>query len=52
MDGGTIQNSYATGSADGGDGNDKGWVAWWVLNDGTISNSYATGSADGGDGDD
>ena len=47
----TIQDSYATGSADGGAGDD--YVGGLVgVNNGTISNSNATGSADGGDGDD
>ena len=50
---GTIQNSYATGNATGGDGTD--FVGGLVgannkNNKGTIGNSYATGSADGGSG--
>ena len=48
---GTITNSYATGSVDGGTGNFNeigGLVGW---SSGTITNSYATGSVDDGDGD-
>ena len=49
-EGGTIQNSYATGNADGGDGN-VDYVGGLVgANDGRIRNSYASGNADGGDG--
>ena len=45
--------SNATGSADGGDGDDDNVGGLVGYNTGgTISNSNATGSADGGDGDD
>ena len=48
--GGSISASYATGNADGGDGNNDyvgGLVGW---QSGSITGSYATGNADGGDG--
>ncbi len=48
---GTISLSYATGAADGGDGDDDyvgGLVGW--QQDGLIIESYATGAADGGAG--
>ncbi len=49
--GGSITASYATGPADGGDGND-GEVGGLVgrQSGGSITASYATGPADGGDG--
>ena len=49
--GGSITASYATGDADGGDGDDDrvgGLVGFQV--GGSITASYATGDADGGDG--
>ena len=51
---GTITASYATGSADGGDGDNDyaGGLVGLNSGGGTITASYATGSADGGDGDD
>ena len=50
--GGSITASYATGAADGGDG-DEDSVGGLVgsLQSGSITGSYATGDADGGDGD-
>ena len=51
--GSSITASYATGDADGGDGNTDyvgGLVGW--QEGGSITASYATGDADGGDGDD
>ena len=48
---GTITNSYATGAADGGNGNtDYVGVLVGYNYRGTITNSYATGAADGRDG--
>ena len=48
---GTIANSYATGSADGGKGMLTSVGGLVGFNDGgTIGNSHATGSADGGAG--
>ena len=49
----SITASYATGDADGGDGDDDyvgGLVGYQTQ--GSITASYATGDADGGDGDD
>ena len=49
---GTITASYATGNADGGDGDlDRVGVLVGENNSGTIAASYATGNANGGDGD-
>ena len=48
--GGTITASYATGTADGGDGNEDYTGGLAGQNSGTITASYATGTADGGDG--
>ena len=48
---GSITASYATGDADGGDGNNDMSAGWWACgNSGSITASYATGDADGGDG--
>ena len=49
---GTIQNSYAAGDVNGGDG-DSDRVGGLVGEnyEGTIQSSYAAGNADGGDGD-
>ena len=52
QEGGSITASYATGDADGGDGNQDevgGLVGYQYQ--GSITASYATGDADGGDGD-
>ena len=51
QNGGSITGSYATGNADGGDG-DQDYVGGLVglQNGGSITGSYATGNADGGDG--
>ncbi len=50
QEGGAITESYATGPADGGDG-DQDYVGGLVgLQQGSITASYATGAADGGDG--
>ena len=45
---GTIQNSYATGNANGGGDSDYGIGGLIGVNEGTIQNSYATGNANGG----
>ena len=44
--GGTIQNSYATGAADGGAGGSDNVGGLVGRSSGTIQNSYATGAAD------
>ena len=51
QNGGSITGSYATGNADGGDGN-VNYVGGLVglQNGGSITGSYATGNADGGAG--
>ena len=51
---GTITASYASGAADGGDGNsdEVGGLVGRNTSSGTITASYATGMADGGDGGD
>ena len=51
--GGSITASYATGNADGGDGNSDrvGGLVGEQGSGGSITASYATGNADGGDGD-
>ena len=49
---GSITASYATGDADGGDGDDDRVGGLVGLSYGSITASYATGDADGGDGDD
>ena len=53
QNGGSITGSYATGNADGGDGNfDRvGGLVGEQGSSGSITASYATGNADGGDGD-
>ena len=51
QNGGSITGSYATGNADGGDGNsDRVGGLVGLQNGGSITGSYATGNADGGDG--
>ena len=53
QNGGSITGSYATGNADGGDGNlDAVGGLVGQQDGGGITGSYATGNADGGDGDD
>ena len=51
---GSISASYATGNADGGDGNSGrvGGLVGEQGSGGSITASYATGNADGGDGSD
>ena len=49
-DGYIIGNSYAAGSADGGDGDIDSVGGLVGRNRGSIVNSYATGYANGGDG--
>ena len=46
---GTIQNSYATGTANGGGDGDTGTGGLAGVNEGTVQDSYATGNANGGD---
>ena len=50
LSGGSIRASYATGNADGGDGNYDRVGGLVGLQRGSISASYATGNADGGAG--
>lgn len=47
-DGGSITNSYSTGSMSGGEGSLNGGLVG--TNNGSITNSYSTGSASGGEG--
>ena len=52
QNGGSITGSYATGNADGGDGNSDrvGGLVGYQGSGGSITASYATGNADGGAG--
>ena len=50
QNGGSITGSYATGNADGGDGNSDRVGGLVGVQFGSIRASYATGNADGGDG--
>ena len=52
QEGGSISASYATGDADGGDGNSDRVGGLVGRSEGSITASYATGDADGGGGDD